>query len=226
MKKFAGLVKKLARQYFAEGLCIEDLEQEAWLTLLEHQPKYTSELGISERTFLGRKIRNRLEAFRRESLGLVEIERDWVAESIAGGPDEAIKAKSKAECEALVKFRGAEKYKKPSRVIQYTPAAVSLDAEWGDVSSDTNENQTGHDLVGRQPNQEFDMMRAELSQTLAEKEQRAKKSRKNSGKDWQRIGELRAQGYTFAQIAQELGKPTNSVIKTWHRAQKRLEKAA
>lgn len=215
-KDLGRLVKGLAAKYCCDGLEMNDLMQEAWVAVLENQDLYTEDMGVSLQTFLGRKIRNQLETFRANNLDLVELERHWIAESVAHGPGASIKAATKAECNALRNALGVELYKKPRRVIETTSATVSLDAETD--ADQQAECSSLHDKIGTGPEQELGMLAAEMTKKVETKLDR--------DGELTEIFRLRSEGHTFEHIAKRLGKGLRAVHQRYSRAQKRLAKRA
>lgn len=221
----ARLIGNIASKFVQDGIELEDLKQEATLAVLESFPLYSEDMGVSLNTFLGRRIRDALRGFVSASLGSIEIERKWVAEPINEHFSQAIKADSKEECEALRSFHGAARFKKPRRVISTTKPMASLDEGWESHSQD--DDTTPHDKLGTSPPQELGVLIAEAEEALVAASEAASRAGGHGAADyWQRIGQLRAQGLTFAQIGKALGKSTMAVQMAWRRSQKRLEKRA
>lgn len=210
------LIGSLASKFHQDGLDLNDLRQEANLAVLESYADYTPETGVSLNTYLGRRIRDALRTFVSKNTDLLEVSREWIAEPIADDPRNAIKAKSKEECQALVNALGPDAYKKPRRVIETISVAVSFDADDGDASEDAL---SLHERVGTGPEQELGMLAAEMSAKVKTKLAR-------NGSELAEIFRLRSEGRTFPQIAEMIGKDADSVRMAFSRAQKRLAKKA
>lgn len=222
------LIGNVASKFAQDGIELDDLKQEAALAVLEAYPSYNESLGVSLNTFLGRRIRDALRAYVSATLGTIEIERKWVAEPINEHSSSAIKADSKEECEALRDFHGADRFKKPRRVISSSKAMASLDEGWEtSMSSGPYEDtSTPHDRLGTSPPQEFGVLVAEAEEALAAASEEAARAGGHGGADyWRQIGSLKSQGFTFAQIGKALGKSTMAVQMAWRRSQKRLNKS-
>ena len=219
------LVGSLASKFHQDGLELDDIKQEARLAVLEHHASYSPEMGVSYNTFIGRRIRDALRSFVGANNDSVEVSREWVAESIAEGPSGAIRAKTKAECEGLRTAQGAERFKKPRRVIETMRATVSLDEVSG---SDGDDDITLHEALGHGPEQESMIAASEAIAAAKVKSQESAALARNGGAGdyWQDISALRTAGYTFEQIGGKLGKSSNAIKKAWGRAQKSLGKSA
>lgn len=217
------LIGNVASKFVQDGIELDDLKQEATLAVLESFPLYSEDTGVSLNTFLGRRIRDALRGFVAASLGSIEIERKWVAEPINEHSSLAIKADSKEECEALRAFHGADRFKKPRRVISTSKPMASLDEGW--ESSSQDDDVTPHDKLGTSPPQEFGVLVAEAEEALVAASEAATRAGGHGGADyWRQIGQLRSQGFTFAQIGRALGKSTMAVQMAWRRSQKRIKK--
>lgn len=208
------LIGSLAPKFQQEGLELDDLKQEARLAVIESYHSYTPDTGVSLNTFIGRRIRDALRKFVAANVDCVEVSREWVAESISDGPSAAIRSKSKAECAALREALGAEKYRRPRRVIESVRATVSLD-EGHDNGEE--ESSSYHEQIGTGPEQELGMLAAEMTKKVTVKLCR-------NGTELAEIFRLRSEGHTFDQIGFVLGKDANAVRMAFTRAQKQLNK--
>lgn len=205
------LIGSLAPKFLQAGFDLDDLKQEARLAVLESHGDYSPDTGVSMNTFIGRRIRDALRTFVSANVDAVEVSREWVAESIADGPDASLRAKTKAECELLRAVVGADRFKKPRRHIEKIRAASFDD----DADGDGEEALTLHERVGVGPEQELGMLAAEMTTKVSTKMGR-------KGGELAEIFRLRSEGHTFEQIGQILGKDWNAVYKAFSRAQKRL----
>lgn len=208
------LIGSLAPKFQQDGLEIEDLKQEARLAVIESHAFYTPEMGVSLNTFIGRRIRDALRKYVGSNVDTFEVSREWVAESIADGPDCSLRAKSKAECNALRDVVGPEKFRRPRRVIETVRATVSLD---DDSSSSDGDTCTLHEQIGIGPEQEVGMLASEMAHTVATKLCR-------NGAMLTEIFRLSSEGFTFEEIAAALNKPLMTIYSAFTRAQKRLAK--
>jgi RNA polymerase sigma factor (sigma-70 family) len=211
------LIGSLASKFVQDGLDLEDLKQEARLAVLETHHDYTPEMKVSLNTFIGRRIRDALRKYAAANTDAFEVSREWVAESIADGPDGALRADSKAECNALRDVVGADKFRKPRRVIETVRATVSLDADTGCNCEGDTASMSLHEQIGIGPEQELGMLAAEMTKTVT-----SGLSRK--GEELSEIFRLRSEGHTFKDIAKKLGKETRAVELAFQRAQKKLNK--
>jgi len=82
LKKFTPLVRAMARRYQGPGLEKEDLEQEAWLALLEAEASYRPELNVLRPAFYKSRVRaalgNVLRRYRKDALfwsSAIEVEK-------------------------------------------------------------------------------------------------------------------------------------------------------
>lgn len=228
------LVKSLASKYTAEGIDLEDLQQEGRLAVLEAHHLYRPEMGVSLNTFLGRRIRDALRAFAGHNADALEVSRSWIAESISEGLEGGLKASTKGECEALRAFHGRDKYKKPRRVIETVRATVSLDeGRDGNTEGDSSALNL-HEQIGLAAGQEsaFDLKEtANKAQAIAATKRAPQKTtgttRKNSGAgDFERIAALRAQGFTYAEIGKQIGKSMRATMMAFRRGAKAVNSAA
>lgn len=210
-REWEGFAKKLAAKYVTVGIELEDLEQEALLTLLEELPKYNPSIGVSLRVFLGRGIRNRLASLYRKTLNLVQIEQYWLVEHVSGSRDMHVKAKSKSEAEAVFAARPSE-YANIQNVKTLASLGPSLDEE----TQDGEQDGTLHEVFGENPLQELKLI-------ADEGESRVRRANRN-GSQLSEIFRLRNEGHTFQQIADRLGVGLKGVFAAFSRAQKRLNK--
>lgn len=217
------LIGSLASKFRQDGLEIEDLKQEARLAVLEHHGEHSPSMGVSYNTFIGRRIRDAIRTYVSQTLGIVEVSREWVAESIADGPEASIRAKDEAACEALRQLAGPEKFKRPRRISATAHFATSLDAQAGYEEDD--KDGTLHDVLGTPPGQEA-VLEANRRHGLAKtvEGEGAAAGRHGGGEYWATIARLREEGRTFAEIGKALGKSTAAVQMAWDRAQKRLNR--
>ena len=82
---------------------------------------------------------------------------------------------------------------------------------------------SGHEAIGTEPEQEFESAKTQIQKNLKRAAvEGAKAGNRKDCSHWETIGQLRAEGQTFAQIGKELGKSTHAVMMAWRRAQKRL----
>ncbi len=211
------LIGSLASKFLQDGLELDDLKQEARLAVIESHDSYAPDMGVSLNTFIGRRIRDALRKYVGANIDAFEISREWVAESIADGPDGALRARSKAECNALRDVVGPEKFRKPRRVIETVRATVSLDDDAGGNNEGNTDCMSLHETIGTGPEQELGMLAAEMTTKVS-----TGLSRK--GQELAEIFRLRSQGHTFKDIAKSLGKETRAVELAFQRAQKKLNK--
>ena len=216
------LIGSLASKFLQDGLELEDLKQEAKLAVLEFHDSYSPEMGISLKTFLGRRIRDTLEKFRARSLDTIEVHREWVAEPIAEGPEESLRAKSKEECEMLRRVVGPHRFRKPRRVTKTVRVTVSLDDEGCD--GEDSEGLTLHEKFGVEPGQEATLFANRRLAALQEVEAEAACAGRHGGENWAEMAELRAAGWTFARIGEKFGKSPQAVRQALLRAERRLAK--
>lgn len=210
---FKRLVNKLCREYFEDGLDMDDLHQEAWLAIFEHAPLYKEEMGLALKQFLGRRVRDSLRTYKAKALNRQEIERYWEAESISGGPDHSIQAKTKEECEFLRQKEGAGKFAKPKRVEVVVSMTSSLDDDlsFGDEGGDSP--YTLHDTLGVPADQEQKLHSARVARiidALSSKEREVL------------LG--RAENKSIREIASSWGVDKVVVQRVLERAQKKLKK--
>lgn len=220
------LVGSLASKFHQDGLELDDIKQEARLAVLEHHASYSPEMGVSYNTFIGRRIRDAVRSFVAANSDMVEVSREWVADSIADGAGDAVRAKTKAECEALRTARGADLFKKPRRVIETVRATFSLDEDVGG-SSGEDVVITRHEVIAVfAPEQEgvFELKRVE--EAMREDAGAKRKAGRPLAEGWQFIVEERAKGTSFADIAKATGRTVPAVKRTYNSAQKRLSKTA
>lgn len=210
-REWEGFAKKLAGRYATPGIEVEDLEQEALLALLEELPKYTPDLGVSLRVFLGRGIRNRLSFLYRKTLNLVQVDQYWLVKHVSGNRDLHVQAKSKAKAEAIIKARSDE-YTAVENVKLLATLGPSLDEELDD-----EQGCTLHETLGQGPLQELSLLASE-----------GEKKVRQVNRKGDRLAEIfkrRSEGHTFQQIADDLGMGLKGVFAAFSRAQKRLSKS-
>lgn len=208
-REWESFAKKLASKYVTVGIELEDLEQEALLTLLEELPKFNQSIGVSLRVFLGRGIRNKLASLYRKTLNLVQIEQYWLVEHVSGNRDMHVKAKSKSEAEAVVAAR-ADEYVNIQNVKTLASLGPSLDEE-----ADDEQDATLHEVFGENPLQELTLI-------ANEGEKKVRKANRN-GDELAEIFRLRSEGRTFQEIAATLGKNENTLYYAYIRAQRRFK---
>lgn len=214
------LIGSLASKFLQDGLDLDDLKQEARITVLESYEDYSPEMGVSLNTFLGRRIRDTLRKYSARNLDIIEVNREWVAESIAEGSRSALRAKTREECELLCAVVGADRFKKPRRLVETTRATVSLD----DSTSDAEDPLSFHELHGVNPGQEYCLLAGRRLTAAQEVELEAFRAGRHGGTDWAEMSDLRAAGWTFDRIGQKLGKSPQAVRQALLRAEKRLAK--
>lgn len=213
------LVSRLAQHYWEDGLSREDLQQEAWLAVLEHGPSFSEDMGVSRSTFLGRRIRDRLRQFVAKMLDRSEVERYWEAPSIAEGPEAAIRAETKEECEALRAQASPEKFGKVRRVEQFVSNTTSLDAE---IKVDSEgDSVTGHDEIGTSADQEALCYSKEIWRELRPMSLQRAGDALDDNSYLDKLVQFLLEGYDFLEIANKLGRNEKAVRRTWERAQKR-----
>lgn len=213
-REWESFAKKLATKYVTAGIELEDLEQEALLTLLEELPKYDPAIGVSLRVFLGRGIRNKLASLYRKTLNLVQIEQFWLVEHVSGSRDMHVKAKSKSEAEAVVAARPSE-YVNVQNVKTLALLGPSLDEDAGGNNEGNTDCMTLHEVLGEKPLQELKLI-------ANEGEKKVRKANRN-GDELAEIFRLRSEGRTFQEIAATLGKNENTLYYAYIRAQKRIK---
>lgn len=214
------LVGNLASKFAQDGLDLDDLKQEARLAVLESHAEYKPEFGVSLSTFLGRRIRDALRKYSAHTLDVIEVSREWVAESINQGPHVALRAKTKEECEALRSIVGPDAFRKPRRVVETMRVTVSLD----ESNSETDDDSMSlHDRLGTGPGQEAMIVANRQLTATREVENDAVKAGGHGG-DWVEMLTLRSEGWTLSEIAAKFGKSHQAVHQALSRAQKRLSK--
>lgn len=206
-RHWIGFAKKLASRYVRAGIEACDLEQEALLTVLEELPKYTEDLGVSLKVFLGRKVRARLSSLYRKTLNLWQIEQFWEVRHVSGDSDSNVAVATRELAEAVIRAN-PDQYASAKFVKVLVTVGPSLDEDAGGNNEGHTDCMTLHEIVGESAEQDWMLplknrvMRVSVDADIAP------------------LITMRGEGFTFEEIAQKLGRNTEAVKKAYYRSLK------
>lgn len=204
-RDWIGFAKKLASRYVRAGIEACDLEQEAVLTVLEEIPKYSEDLGVSLKVFLGRKVRARLSSLYRKTLNLWQIEQFWEVRHVSGDTDLNVGVATRELADAVIQAN-PDQYSGAKFVKVLVSVGPSLDSEV--ETCDEGSATTMHEIVGESAEQDWMLplksrvMRVSVDSEIAP------------------LVVMRGEGFTFEEIAQKLGRNTEAVKKAYYRSLK------
>lgn len=217
-REWESFAKKLASKYVAPGLDLQDLEQEAFLSVLEELPKYKEEVGVSLRVFLGRGIKNRLATLYRKTLNLVQIEQYWMVCHKSGDKELNVKVVDKSQGEAVIRANPSE-YTAVRHVKVMASIGPSLDEEL--EGHDGSNAETLHEVVGDRAEQEWIPTLRQRVSAL-----RAASLSEEHAAELETIIKMKQEGFTLDEIGARFGKKKAAVCMILARAKKRAAKAA